>query len=101
MAEDLGSDGNETTVPVDGCVMVRDHYPYWWGTRTMLFQTTTPGDYPVPFTWSNDCTGSSGSKTFTHDWQNQWLSLTDDDCATLIDLQGTGPGTVRLRYYGG
>ena len=33
---DLGYDGYETTVPVDGCVMVRDHYPYWWDTRTMV-----------------------------------------------------------------
>ena len=101
MAEDLGSDGNETTVSNDGCVMVRDHYPYWWGTRTMMLQTTSPGDYPVPFSWSNACTGSSGEGIFTGDWQNQFLSMTDDDCATLIDLQGSGIGSVRLRYYGG
>jgi transglutaminase-like putative cysteine protease len=101
VAVDLGAYGDETTVPTDGCVMVRDQYPYWWGTRTMLFQTTTPGDYPVPFTWSSACTGSRGAGIFTSDWDNQWLTLTDPDCATLIDLQGSGAGTVRLRYYGG
>ena len=97
----LPPDGNETTVPIDGCVRVRDHYPWWWENRTMMLQTTSPGTYPVPFSWSSDCTGSSGTGIFTGDWQNQFLSITDNDCATVIDLQGTASGTVRLRYFGG
>ena len=101
IAIDLGRDGHETTVPNDGCVMVKYQYPSWWGVRTMMLQTTSPGSYPVPFTWSNACTGDSGAGLFTGNWQNQFLSKTDKNCATLINLKGSGSGTVRLRYYGG
>jgi len=100
-AVDLGGPGNAVTVPNDGCVRVRDDYPNWWGTqRTMLLQTGSGGSYPVPFSWSNQCAGSSGQGTFNGSWQSQTLSPTNGNCATLIDLNGDGSGNVELRYYG-
>jgi hypothetical protein len=99
VAIDLGADGNSVTVPNNGCVRVRDAYPVWWNVRTMKLETTSNGTYPVPFTWSNTCSGSSGSATFTANWQARFLPNINDDCATVIDLQGSGSGNVTVRYW--
>jgi hypothetical protein len=101
VAEDLGGQGHEVTVPVDGCVMVRDAYPSWWGSRVMNLQNTTPGSYPVPYEWWSTCAAKEGSGSFTGDWQWKPLGVTNSNCATMIDLQGQGTGTIKLRYYGG
>mgnify|MGYP002065386322 CR=1 FL=1 len=45
----------------------------------MQLQTTTPGSYPIPFTWSNACTGAGGSGLFVSDWQSQFFGPTDAD----------------------
>ena len=99
-ATDLGPDSNNVTVPNNGCVMVRDQYPSWWGTRNMNLQAADGGTYPVPFTWWNSCAASGGSGTFNMDWEHQIFGPTSDACATVIDLQGTGGGNITLRYYG-
>jgi hypothetical protein len=67
----------------------------------MKLETTAGGSYPIPFTWSNACTQSSGSGVFTGPWQAKFLSKTSENCATLIDLGGNGAGTVTLRYWDG
>jgi hypothetical protein len=67
----------------------------------MRLETAAGGTYPVPFTWSNTCSGSSGSGTFTANWQSKNLVTTNKNCATLIDLKGTGSGNVTLRYWAG
>ncbi len=99
-ATDLGAPGNAVTVPNDGCVRVRDGYPFWWGTRSMSLQTMSPGVYPVPFTWSNTCASGQGTGTFTGNFQSQNFGPTSSACATVIDLQGNGSGTIILRYFG-
>jgi hypothetical protein len=99
-AVDLGAPANAVTVPNDGCVRVRDAYPFWWGTHQMQLQSGAPGSYPVPFTWSNACAGTQGSGTFTGNWQTRVLGLTNSACATVIDLMGSGTGTITLRYFG-
>jgi hypothetical protein len=99
-AIDLGAPANAVTVPDNACLRVRDGYPFWWGTRTMQLQDMSPGTYPVPFIWSNTCSGGAGSDTFTGDWQTKLLSPTSSSCATLIQLQGSGSGTIMLRYFG-
>src|SRR5690606_24443028 len=68
-AVDLGAPGTTVPVPVSGCVRGQNGYLPWWGTRTMRLETAWGGSYPVPFTWTNTCSGSSGSGTFTADWQ--------------------------------
>lgn len=65
----------------------------------MRLQSMPPGAYPVPFTWSNSCAGTQGSGQFTGDWQNQIFGPTSAACATVIDLQGGGAGTITLRYF--
>lgn len=97
---DLGSDGNNVTVSTNACIRVQDAYPSWWGTRTMQLQTTTPGNYPVPFTWFNSCAGGNGAGQFTSDWQNQFIGPTNSQCATIIQFAGSPTGTITLRYYG-
>ena len=79
--------------------MVRDAYPGWWGIRNMQLQSTGGGTYPVPFTWSNSCTGSGGSDTYTADWQSRVFGPTSGQCATIVDLKGSGSGSLTLRYY--
>jgi hypothetical protein len=98
-AVDLGAAGNAVTVPNDGCVRVRDAYPFWWGTRNMRLQSGSPGSYPVPFTWSNSCASSQGAGTFSGDWETVIFGPTNSACATVIDLQGSGAGNVTLRYF--
>jgi hypothetical protein len=98
-AVDLGLVGSPTTVQNDGCVKVQNGYPFWWGSRNMRLQSMPPGAYPVPFTWSNSCAGTQGSGQFTGDWQNQIFGPTSAACATVIDLQGGGAGTITLRYF--
>jgi len=100
-AVDLGAPGTNKTVPINGCVRVQSGYPSWWGTRPMRLETAGSGHYPVPFTWSNTCSGSSGSGTFTADFQSKTLTTTNKACVTLIDLQGSGTANVTLRYWGG
>jgi len=99
-AIDLGAPDSAVTVPNDGCVRVRDAYPSWWGTRSMRLETMSPGTYPVPFTWSNACASGQGNGAFTGDFQRQDFGPTSSACATLIDLQGDGSGTIVLRYFG-
>jgi hypothetical protein len=102
-AVDLGLPGWEyaTTVADDACVMVRDGYPAWWDVRELRLQPSEGSVYPIPFTWSNQCQSVQGSSELTIDWQESVLSPTDEGCPTLINLQGSGTGTVTLRYYGG
>lgn len=98
-AIDMGTAANVVTVRNDACLRVRDSYPFWWGQRTMQLMSWDNGTYPVPFTWTNTCSGSSGSGTFTTNWQKQLLNTTSSACATLIDLNGSGSGNVSLVYY--
>jgi hypothetical protein len=102
VAVDLGVPGAETTVASDGCVMVRDGYPDWWGPfRTMLLiSTQASGTYPIPFSWNNSCSYRGGTSTFVQDWQTERLVGTNSACATIIKLRGPSGGTVTLRYYG-
>lgn len=98
-AIDIGAPSNVITVPNNTCLRVRDRYPSWWGTRSMQVMTWDRGKYPVPYTWSNTCSASSGTGTFTSNWQSQYLNKTSSACATLIDLNGDGSGNVSLVYY--
>lgn len=98
-AVDLGSPGTDVTVEAGGCARVQDAYPSWWGTRVMRLENTSPGTYPVPFTWTNTCSGSGGSGTFTADWQGQFLDVTSASCPTVIDLLGSTSGGITLRYW--
>lgn len=98
-ASDLGEPGNALTVTNNGCIMVRNAYPSWWGSRNMQLQSLESGMYPVPYTWTNTCGPGSGNGVFTGDWQSVTFGPTNSQCATLIDLGGNGSGTVTLRYY--
>lgn len=98
-AVDLGAPDSAKTIQNDGCVKVQNAYPFWWGTRNMRLQSMSPGVYPVPFTWVNTCTGTQGSGQFTGNWQTQIFGPTTAACATVIDLQGSGSGTIALRYF--
>jgi hypothetical protein len=98
-AVDLGVPGQQTSVPNNGCVRIRDGYPSWWGTRQMKLETTSSGAYPVPFTWTNGCGGPGGSGVFDADWASRPLPGISSACATVVDLQGSGTGNVTLRYF--
>ncbi len=101
-ATDLGGENNWVTVSNDACVMVRDHYPAHWNNKFMWLKTKNGGnEYPLPFHWSNSCSGRSDDESFSG---NQMALTTDyridDSCATVIELQGSGSRTVKLRYTG-
>lgn len=97
-AIDLGAPGNNVYLDADACIKIDDAYPSWWDVRNVNLQSTTGSGYPIGFTWSNDCAGSSGSGVFNWDWQSQVFGPTDEACPTLIQLTGTSGG-VTLRYW--
>lgn len=94
----LGGPGNLVTIPTNGCVFISD-YPDWWDTRDTKLQNPAGSGYPIPFTWTNPCSGSSGSGTYTGDWQELRLSTTSEQCPTQIQFQGNGTTTISLKYY--
>lgn len=99
-ATDLGAPGQVTRVSNAACLRIQNGYPSWWGTsRTFQFQSQASGTYPVPFTWSNSCAGTSGTQSFTADWQTHVLGPASSACATVIQLNGNGAGQVSLTYY--
>jgi len=99
-AIDLGAPGAPKTVANNACVKLQKGLPSWWGTsRKVLFQTNGGGTYPVPYHWENSCKGTSGSGTFSGNWQSRIFGPTSKSCATVIKLDGTG-GNVKLVYYG-
>jgi hypothetical protein len=98
-ALDLGAPGAVNVVARNACVKVQAGYPSWWGTRNMQLQVQSPGSYPAPFTWSNSCNGTSGSNSFTGDWQSRIIGPVSQNCATLISFTGGSSGNVRLVYY--
>ncbi|HEY5958324.1 MAG TPA: hypothetical protein VIV60_17290, partial [Polyangiaceae bacterium] len=99
-AIDLGAPGHETVVSNDACVKVELGYPSWWGSRTMSLQNSGASSFPLPFTWSNSCSSSSGQASFTANWQSRLMTSVSSQCANVIDLQGDGNSNVTLRYYG-
>ncbi len=98
-AVDMGAPGMSIDVPNNGCVKITG-YPSWWGTRQLQLQNMEPGTYPVPFEWSNPCSGGTGTDTITQNWQSFFMNNISDACPTLIDLNGAGDGNLHIRYYG-
>jgi cysteine-rich repeat protein len=99
-ATDLGAPGTTKTVANNACLRVRDGYPSWWDTRATQLQTQAGGSYPVPYKWRSACAGTSGEGTFTASWQTQTLGMTNEACATVIKLNGSGSGNVSVTYNG-
>src|SRR5690606_41394631 len=89
-AVDLGAPGAGLTQANDGCIMIRDAYPSWWGTRTMQLQTGGGGLYDLPFTWSSACTNGGGTGLFAGPWRSQFFGPPAGGCAAGLDLQGGG-----------
>ena len=98
-ARDLGAPGQVTSVATNGCIKVENGYPSWWDTRTMQLQGQTGSGYSIPFTWSNTCIGSGGFGSFDHDWHSLFFGPISSGCATLINLQGDGTGTLNVTYW--
>lgn len=95
----IGTQGGDVTVSASGCVMI-SQFPSWWQyaePRALQFGVTTVGTFPIPFTWSQACSNTSGSATFTSAWQDKLLPGIIDDCPVFIDLNGNG--NVSLRWY--
>lgn len=66
----------------------------------MQLQIMEPGNYPIPYTWTNTCSSGAGSGTVNANWQSEFLNPTSNNCATVIDLNGAAGGSLKLRYYG-
>lgn len=99
-AIDLGASGTMKTVANNACVKIKN-VPSWWGTsRTVLLQTGAGGTYNVPYHWESSCKGTHGSGTLSGNWQSRTFGPTSKNCATLIQLNGSGSGNVKLTYYG-
>jgi len=100
-AEDMGSDGNNVTAPIDGCLKI-ENYPEWWDTRAIRLQAGEGNGFPVTVRVVNSCTGLDQRLTFTTPWQQQVAGSTSEECPTLLDLEGTSSSqTIVLRYFGG
>lgn len=98
---DMGTPGADRTIATSDCAQVQAGYPSWWGTsRAMQVQLTTASSYPIPFSWSNACSGGAGTGNLSHAWQSVTLSPTSAQCATVIHFQGEEGSNMTLRYFG-
>jgi hypothetical protein len=99
IAVDMGGPANNIRVPSDDCLMIRDAYPINDG-ESLRFSAFGGGQYPLPFTWSNACSGAGGSGMLTGSAQDLvTLGPLDVDCPTLIDLLGNGQWGPWVRYF--
>jgi hypothetical protein len=97
LAFDIGGRQFAITVPTDACLKITQ-YPGSW-VHAVILQTQYGGtDYPVPYSWTN-CP-SSGGNTLNGDWDQQDLRTVSSACTTVVDLQGSGAGTVMLKWWG-
>lgn len=99
-AVELGLPGHEVTVNNAGCVRIRDgrqSIASWWGSRYTTLVASN-GVYPVPFAWHSECAGQ-GSAVLVQDWAGATFGPVSIDCATVVELQGSGSGNVTLRYW--
>jgi hypothetical protein len=98
-AIDLGVQASPNTVPSDACVKI-SQYPSWYqyGGGTPQLQTGSGGQYPVVASYSDACTGATGSATYTGPWQQKPVGQHALGCPTLIKLGGNGT-PLNLRWF--
>lgn len=95
--------GSSVSVPNDACATVVQFAQPWWNygpNRTMQLQNPSgTTQYPLDYEYNQDCTGASGSGTFEHAWDDQYLPGISDQCPLYIKLFGSGGATVSLNYF--
>ena len=95
----LGSYSSSTTVPSNACVAITQYPSWWqWGSKLVRLQSGASGNYPVPFSYTDACTQSSGDATFTTTWQQHDIGHHEPGCPTLIQLMGDG-SNIALQWY--
>ncbi len=89
-ALDLGPRTTAKTVPSNACVKV-SQFPSWWVyTNGAVTLQSGPGNFPVSATYSDSCTGSQGSFTFSGAWQSKPIGNHSSGCSAVIQLDGDG-----------
>ncbi len=97
-AVDLGARGAHTVVAGDGCTQLTQFPSWWqWTSRQAQLQSNGTGNFPVGFTWTQECSGAGGSGILAHPWASIALGAVSENCAVLI--QFTGSGNLGVTWY--
>jgi hypothetical protein len=91
---DLGIAGTPLTLPANSCAKIT-LFP---GYAPTLFDTLDVGPFPFGFSFTQACSGQSGTGTFNQAFQQTLLAGLSIDCAVVFDLQGSD-APVSLRWY--
>jgi hypothetical protein len=92
----LGSMSTNVTVASNVCLKMPLPADQTWIKKVTM--QPEGGMYPLPFTWSNCGTNSSGA--FTANYANQILTPVNLQCPVLVKLGGNG-SPVNMQWWGG
>ncbi len=92
----LGSMSTNITVASNVCLKMSVPADQTWIKKITM--QPEGGQYPLPFTWSNCGTNSSGA--FTANYANQILTPVNLQCPILVKLGGSG-SPVNVQWWGG
>ncbi len=90
---DLSGVGFLTTLPANGCAKITD-FPY----APTLVDSFEFGPFPVPFSWTQVCTGQSGSSSFNGPYERRNLTGLSTACPVLFDLAGSSE-PIQIRWW--
>lgn len=91
---DLQTVGVLSTIPADACAKIT-LFP---GYAPSLMECYARGPFPVPFSWSQSCSGGSGTHTFTAPYQGLPVAPLTTDCPVILDFRGSA-APLELRWY--
>jgi hypothetical protein len=91
---DLGSVGSVTRVTADACARITRFASY----APLYVESFDAGPYPVPLSWSQECTAQSGSGVFESAYQRLPLSGISLDCPIVFEFAGSG-AALQVRWY--
>ncbi len=97
-AADLGARGAHTVIAGDACTKLTQFPSWWqWTSRQAQLQSNGTGNFPIGFTWTQECSGAGGSGILAHPWASTALGAVSENCAVLI--QFTGSGNLGVTWY--
>ena len=83
-----------TALSADACAQITAFPSY----SPSLLESIGVAGYPVPFSWTQECSGESGSAVFTAQFQQVRLGDLSTDCPIIVELGG-GDDVFALRWY--
>jgi hypothetical protein len=91
---DMATVGAVTTHQANGCAKISQFPSY----PPTLVESYDFGQFPIAFSWRQECTGQSGSSTFDHIYHQRQLIGMSTACPIVFELSGSAT-PVGLRFW--